>query len=117
MASIMQYLPELEGEEMTCIQGLVKDLDNNQAQMFTNAYRARRKDPQLILLTTLLGFVGLAGVQRFILGQIGMGLLYLFTAGFCLIGTIIDLVNSRKLAFGYNVTIAQQVALMVKGST
>jgi TM2 domain-containing membrane protein YozV len=117
MPNIMQFLPELEGEEMTCVQGLIKDLDDSQAQIYASAYRARRKDPQLILLTTLLGFIGLAGVQRFILGQIGMGLLYLFTAGFCLIGTIIDLVNARKLAFGYNVTVAQQLALTVKGST
>jgi hypothetical protein len=40
--------------------------------------------------------------------------LYFLTAGLCLIGTIVDLVNHRKLAFEYNSTVAQQVAMMVK---
>lgn len=31
--------------------------------------------------------------------QIGMGLLYLFTAGLRLVGTIMDLVTHKRLAF------------------
>lgn len=69
-----------------------------------------------MLLLTLLGFVVLAGVQRFYLGQIGMGLLYLFTAGFCFIGTIIDVINHKKLSFEYNQVKAQTIAAMVKGN-
>jgi len=48
------------------------------------------------------------------INQIGMGILYFLTGGLCVIGTIIDLVNHRKLAFEYNSVVAQQVALMVK---
>ena len=69
---------------------------------------------QIILLTTLLGFVVIAGVQRFLLNQIGMGLIYLFTGGLCLIGTIVDLVNYRKLSFEYNSQQAREIILMVK---
>ncbi len=116
MANIITLLPEIEGEEMVFIQGLIKDWDDQRAQQFATVYRARRKDPQLILLTTILGFVGIAGIQRFILGEIGMGVLYLFTCGFCFIGTIIDLVNYKKMAFDYNAKIAQQVAVLVKAS-
>jgi TM2 domain-containing membrane protein YozV len=116
MANIMQIMPSLEGDEMTFVQGLIKDLNDNQAMQFANVYNSRRKDPQTILLTSLLGFIGIAGIQRFILGQIGMGLLYLFTVGFCWIGTIIDLVSHKKLTFEYNSTVAQQVAVMVRGS-
>jgi len=116
MANIYQMLPNLEGEEMAYVQGLIKDLNDNQAQQFAMLYNSRRKDPQLILLTTLLGFVILAGVQRFILGQIGMGLLYLFTGGLCIVGTIVDLVNHKKLAFDYNFRVAQQVVIIVRGS-
>jgi TM2 domain-containing membrane protein YozV len=76
----------------------------------------KRKDPQTILIVTLLGFLGIAGIQRFLLNQIGIGLLYLFTAGLCVIGTIIDLVKYKELTFEYNSKIAQQVAVMVKGS-
>lgn len=114
MANIMQLMPTLEGDEMVYIQGLIKDMTDDHAQQFANVYNSRRKDPQLILLTSLVGFIGIAGVHRFILGQIGMGLLYLFTAGLCFIGTIIDLVNHRKLAFEYNAQVAQQVAVMIK---
>lgn len=116
MANILQLMPTLEGDEMVFIQGLLKDMPDNQAQQFANVYNSRRKDPQTILLTTLLGFVVIAGVQRFILGQIGMGLLYLFTGGLCIIGTIVDLVNHKKLAYDYNTKVAQQVVVMVKGS-
>jgi TM2 domain-containing membrane protein YozV len=114
MPNVMQLMPSLEGDEMVFVQGLIKDLNDNQAQLFANMYLSRRKDPQLILLTCLLGFVVIAGVHRFLLGQIGMGLLFLFTAGLCFIGTIVDLVNYKKLAFEYNAKQAQQIAVMVK---
>lgn len=117
MPNIYQILPELEGDEMIFVQGVIKDLTDAQAQQFGAIYRARRKDPQLILLVTLLGFVGIAGVQRFILNQMGMGILFLLTAGLCFIGTIVDLVNYKSLAFQYNHRIAQEVAIMTKGMT
>lgn len=116
MANVMQLMPTLEGDETVYIQGLIKEMSDNQAQQFANIYNSRRKDPQTILLTSLIGFLGIAGVQRFILGQVGMGLLYLFTCGLCFIGTIIDLVTHKKITFEYNTKVAQQVAVMVKAS-
>jgi TM2 domain-containing membrane protein YozV len=115
MAQLINLLPEIDGEEMVFVQGLIKDWDDQRAQQFANIYRARRKDPQIILLTTILGFLVIAGIQRFILGEIGMGILYLLTGGLCFIGTIIDLVNYKKMTFDYNAKTAQQVAIMVKG--
>lgn len=114
MANIYQLMPFLEGEELMFVQSLIKDLNDQQAQQFTAIYSARRKDPQVILLTTLLGFIIVAGVQRFLLGQIGMGILYLFTGGFCLIGTIIDLINYKKLSFEYNQNIARESVMIAK---
>ncbi|MFC2124274.1 TM2 domain-containing protein [Bacteroidota bacterium] len=114
MANVLQILPELQGQEMGYIQEIIKDLDNEKAQLFANIYRARRRDPQLILITTILGFFVIAGVQRFLVNQIGMGLLYLFTAGLCLVGTIVDLVNYQKLAFDYNRMIADEVIQITK---
>lgn len=114
MAKVIDVLPELQGEEMLYIQGLIKDMDDEKARNFAQGYRARRKDPQLILLTALLGFIVVAGVHRFILGQVGMGLLYLFTGGLCLIGTIVDLVNHQKLAFEFNQKIAQEVLVLTR---
>lgn len=115
--NLFQLLPELEGDEMMYVQGLVKDFDEKQLTNFASIYRSRRKDPQMIMITALLGLVIVAGVHRFILGQIGMGLLYLFTGGLCLIGTIVDLVNYKKLAFEYNQRIAHEVSVMMKSIT
>jgi TM2 domain-containing membrane protein YozV len=114
MINVLQLMPTLEGEEMNYVQELIKNMDNNQAQQFAVAYMARRKDPTNILLFTIVGLLGIAGIQRFVLNQVGMGLLYLFTGGLCVIGTIIDLVNHKKLAFEYNSSQAQQVAAMMK---
>lgn len=115
MANFFQFLPELQGRELMFVQGLTKDYDENQLMNFANIYRSRRRDPQLILLTTLLGFVVIAGVQRFLTNQIGMGILYLFTGGLCLIGTIIDLINYQDIAMEYNMRMANEAAMMIKG--
>ncbi len=114
MANIYQFLPELQGRELVLVQSITKEYNENQVQTFANVYRTRRRDPQMILLTTLLGFVVVAGVQRFLVGQIGMGLLYLFTAGLCFIGTIIDLINYQDLAYEYNQKVAHEVDVIAK---
>jgi TM2 domain-containing membrane protein YozV len=116
MANLLQMLPNVENEELNYIQGLVKNMDDNKIQQFAIIYNSRRKDPQMILLLTLVGFLGVAGIQRFIIDQIGMGLLYVFTGGLCLIGTIIDIINYKNLAFEFNQKVARQVAGMVAAS-
>jgi len=115
MANIYELLPEIVGEEQMYISSLVKNLDEKQSFQFANIYRARRKDPQIILLVTLVGFLGISGIQRFLTDQIGLGILYLLTGGICMIGTIIDLVNYKKIAFEYNQKQANQIAVMIKG--
>lgn len=51
-----------------------------------------RKKKMVALILCLLGFFGLAGFHRMYVGKAGTGVLYLFTVGFCLIGTVIDLI-------------------------
>lgn len=114
MAKVYEILPEIEGEEAVIIQSRIESLTPEQAQTFASMYRARRKDPQMILLTTLLGFIVVAGVQRFMLNQIGMGLLYLFTGGLCLIGTIVDLVNYKSMTVAYNERVAGEVFNIIR---
>ncbi len=109
MAEVYNYVPEAEGDEALYIDKLLSQLEDENKKKFSNIYRARRKDPQTILILCLLGFVGLAGIHRFILNQIGMGILYFFTAGLCLIGIIVDLVNYKDLTFQYNRKVAQEV--------
>lgn len=114
MANVLLHLPELQGMELNHVQMLIKDFSDKQAQQFSAIYRARRKDPQIVLLTCLAGFLGFAGIHRFVLNQIGMGILYFFTAGLCFIGTIVDAVNYQSLAFEFNRTVANEVAPLAK---
>jgi TM2 domain-containing membrane protein YozV len=113
MINLLQLMPSLEPEELHYIQGMVKDFNDDQIRQFANIYNSRRKDPQIILLLALIGFLGVAGVQRFVIDQMGMGLLYLFTGGLCLIGTVVDIVNYKRLAIEYNQKIANQVSGML----
>jgi TM2 domain-containing membrane protein YozV len=95
-------------EELGFIQQATSELNENQQKYFYMAYSGKRKSPQDVLIFTIIGFFGVAGIQRFLLGQVGMGLLYLFTGGFCLIGTIVDLVNHQSLALEYNKKMAYE---------
>ncbi|AKP52202.1 TM2 domain-containing protein [Cyclobacterium amurskyense] len=108
MANVLRHLPELEGMELGYIQGILKDMNEEQASLFAQVYRARRKDSQMILILTLIGFFGFAGLHRFILGQIGLGILYMLTLGLCFIGTIVDLVNYKSLTYEYNIKMAHE---------
>ncbi len=114
MANVLNVLPEIIGEEQIYIQNLLKDMDDQKMQQFANIYRTRRRDPQTILLVTLVGFLGIAGIQRFLVDQVGMGILYLLTGGICMIGTIVDLVNYKRIAFEYNQRQAQELFALLK---
>ena len=92
----------MEAEEFMFLKQATKDMPEDQFKQFVMVYQSRRRDPQTILLATLAGFLGFNGIQRFMTDQIGMGLLYFFTAGLCVIGTIVDLINYKKIALEYN---------------
>jgi TM2 domain-containing membrane protein YozV len=110
---IYRFLPQLDYDEAMMLEQMTQSLSDEAMQNFAGIYAARRKDAQMILLLALLGFVGLAGVHRFVIGQIGMGLLYLLTAGLCFIGTIVDLINHKQLAIEYNQKTAREVLMIV----
>ncbi|GMV52615.1 MAG: TM2 domain-containing protein [Chlorobi bacterium] len=114
MANALTYLPELDDSELVYVNSLFANMTNDQAQQFAMVYRARRKDPQMILILTLIGFFGVAGINRIMLNQVGMGILYFLTAGLCFIGVIIDLVNYRKMTAEYNQNQAYLVAQLIQ---
>lgn len=113
MNRILQFLPEIEGEEFALLERLTDQMDENQLQQFASIYRSRRRDPQNVMIFAIVGLLLVPGLQRFYLGQIGWGILYLFTAGLCLIGSIIDLVNFKSMSYEYNERVANEVAQMV----
>jgi len=101
-------LPGITHEEIAFLQHANFDLNENQKKYFFMIYSGKRRSPQDLLIFTIIGFFGVAGIQRFATGQIGMGLLFFFTAGFCWIGTIVDLVNNHSLALEYNKKMAYE---------
>jgi len=110
---ILKYLYDVTPEELLTINSRIKDFSDDELSQFCMIYRSKRKDPQLILILCLLGLVGVAGVQRFVIGNIGMGILYFFTAGLCFIGTIIDAVNHKELAMEYNAKMITETLSML----
>jgi len=110
---ILTYIPDMEYEELAFLQRLVSQMAESTVEQFLMVYSQRRKKSMIVLLLTLLGFFCAAGIQRFYIGHIGMGVLYLFTGGLCAIGTIVDTVNYKRLTFEANIQIAQQTAMML----
>ena len=99
---LLKYLYDISPEELLTINSRIKEYSSDEITQFCILYRSKRRDPQLILILTLLGLFGVAGIHRFILGHIGLGILYILTVGLCWIGTIVDAVNYKKLSLDYN---------------
>ena len=93
---------------------IITPMTEDQAAQFAHVYRKRRRDEVVVLLLTLTAFIGIAGVNRFYLGQLFFGFAYLFTAGFCLIGTIVDVFNYKSLTAAYNEKQAFEVSLLIQ---
>jgi TM2 domain-containing membrane protein YozV len=110
---ILKYLYDITPEELVTINSRTQGFSDDELSQFCMIYRSKRKDPQLILILCLLGLVGIAGVQRFVIGHIGMGILYFFTGGLCLIGTIIDAINHKELAMEYNAKMITETLSML----
>ena len=111
---LLSVLQGIQPDELVTIQHLTKDMTPTEQQQFVLFYQGKRKDEQTLLIMTLIGFFGVAGIQRFVVGQTAMGLLYLFTVGFCGIGTLVDLINVKNLSYTYNQKQAVEAASMVR---
>jgi TM2 domain-containing membrane protein YozV len=107
---VTHYLPELDEPERSFLAQLTATMSEADVQQFAIAYRQGRKDPQTVLLMAAIGIAGIPGLHRFALGEVGTGLLYLFTGGLLLIGTIADIVKHKELAFNYNRQVARRIA-------
>ena len=108
----------LQPDELVFLQDITKGMTDAQQQQFYLMYSTKRKDEQTMLLLCLIGIVGFAGIHRLVAGDIGIGILFLLTAGFCMIGTIVDAVNIKAITYEHNrkkgIEVAQMVQMMVK---
>lgn len=101
-------LPGISPEELSFLQQATAELTETQQKYFYMVYSNKRKNPQDILIFCIVGLFLVPGLQRFIVGQIGMGVLYLFTGGLCIVGSIVDLVNHKTLALEFNKKMAYE---------
>ena len=109
---LFSLIPGIDHEELQFLSSLVEDLDDRQLNLFASIYNGKRRSRDIILIGGVIGLLGIGGVQRFMVNQIGMGILFLLTAGLCYIGTIIDLINYKKLTMEYNQSAAYEAKQM-----
>ncbi len=115
--SLINLVPAIEGEELVYLQSLTQELPPEKLLDFITLYNGKRRKSDEVLIGCVLGFVLLGGIQRFMVKQTGMGLLFLFTGGLCLIGTIVDTINHKQLTFEFNQKMARECMAMMYSYT
>lgn len=85
-----KYLP---AEKTVFLKQKLADADETKFALVSSV---EFKDPTTILLVSI--FLGTLGIDRFMLGETGMGILKLLTGGLCGILTIIDWFSVQKKA-------------------
>lgn len=89
-----KYLP---AEKIVYIKEKLKNVDEDKFALLS---AVEFKDPTTILLVSI--FLGVLGIDRFMLGETGMGVLKLLTGGVCGILTIVDWFTVQKKAKDIN---------------
>jgi len=75
-SSILPLMASLDLEEVQYLTPILNGMSEEHQAQFLSIYLSKRRDPVLILVCILVGFVGFAGLHRFITDRIGLGLLY-----------------------------------------
>ena len=83
-----KYLP---AEKIVFLKQKLLEIDETK---FSLVSAVEMKDPTTLLLVSL--FLGTLGIDRFMLGETGMGILKLLTLGLCGVLTIIDWFTIQK---------------------
>ena len=95
--------------ELTMIeqQMMAKILTSEQKMLFNSQLAGALKDRNMVLILSVI--FGVWGVDRFFIGDMGMGLLKLFTLGGCGFLWLIDLFLIRDRADDYNRSKANEI--------
>ena len=108
---LAQNAEKLPKDKVLVLKDALEKLDDSKA-MFVQTVDF--KDPTTILIISIL--LGFFGIDRFMLGEVGLGIAKLLTCGGCYIWWIIDMVNAQDLTRKYNYKKLQE-ALMMQGIT
>ena len=77
-----KYFPE---EKIVYLKDKLRTMDDDKFSLISTV---QMKDPNTVLLVSI--FLGVLGIDRFMIGDTGMGILKLLTCGCCGVLTIID---------------------------
>ena len=89
-----KYFPQ---DKMHFLRERLMELDDNRFMMLS---AVEMKDPTTLLIISI--FLGTYGIDRFMVGDTGMGILKLLTGGLCGILTIIDWFGIQDMTREYN---------------
>ena len=89
-----KYFPE---EKIVYLKEKLRTMDEEKFSLISSV---EMKDPTTLLLVSI--FVGVLGIDRFMLGDTGMGILKLLTCGCCGILAIVDWFTISKKAKDVN---------------
>ncbi|HPA96745.1 MAG: TM2 domain-containing protein [Acidobacteria bacterium] len=92
------------------IAELTKDLDDTKKMIFQSQYSAERKDRGTAVLLAYFMW------DRIWLGDVGLGVLKLLTAGLCGIWWIVDLFTAGSRCDDYNRSKAEEIVAALKVS-
>lgn len=93
-------------------QMMMKDLTDQQKMLFSSQFDSAKKDRNTVLILSVL--LGSWGIDRFMIGDIGMGILKLLTLGLCGILWLVDLFLIRGKVDEYNRKKATEILMSIK---
>lgn len=94
---LAQNASKFPSEKIIIIREALINLDESKSY---SIHSLELKDPTNLLIFSIL--LGAWGVDRFMLGQPGLGILKIFTCGGLYIWWILDMINAQKMARKYN---------------
>jgi TM2 domain-containing membrane protein YozV len=93
-------------------QMMIQDLTDSQRLLFSSQFDGAKKDRNMILVLSVI--FGYLGVDRFIVGDIGIGILKLLTLGLCGILWLVDLFLIRGRVDEKNRQVANEIYMGIK---
>ena len=93
---------------MTELMAIFKSVPDDKKSEFVSRFSTQAKNPTAIFGFAV--FLGFYGVDRFLLGNIGLGVLKLFTAGGLGVWYIVELFTAAGRARQKNIELARQIA-------
>lgn len=92
----LPLFPNIPLDDHVLLMPFLERLTEQQAKDFLRMYNENRLDAQTYILLGLFGFLGFHGVQRFYIGDWGLGIAHVLTCGLFFVGTIYDMATGKQ---------------------